>query len=93
MSRLIPALLVLLLLLVLPLIFKDRIAERVKACTVCHGKDGRATNEGYFPRIAGKPAGYLYAQLINFRDGRRNNALICQTTRTASSPLSMTTAE
>ncbi len=24
-----------------------------------------------FPRIAGKPAGYLYNQLVNFRDGRR----------------------
>ena len=24
-----------------------------------------------YPRIAGKPAGYLYEQLLNFRDGRR----------------------
>jgi cytochrome c553 len=37
----------------------------------CHGKEGRATPDGYFPRIAGKPAGYLYNQLVNFRDGRR----------------------
>ncbi|WP_293994373.1 c-type cytochrome [Sphaerotilus sp.] len=44
---------------------------RVAACTACHGKDGRATPGGYFPRIAGKPAGYLYHQLVNFRDGRR----------------------
>ncbi len=51
----------------------DTIAQRVLACTVCHGKDGRATNAGYFPRIAGKPAGYLYNQLRNFRDGRRTN--------------------
>ena len=49
-------------------------AQRVQACTVCHGREGRATNEGYFPRIAGKPAGYLYNQLLNFRDGRRANA-------------------
>lgn len=47
-------------------------AGRVLACVACHGREGRATNQGYFPRIAGKPAGYLYQQLLNFRDGRRN---------------------
>jgi cytochrome c553 len=52
----------------------DTIAERTRACTACHGKEGRATREGFFPRIAGKPAGYLYNQLANFRDGRRTNA-------------------
>lgn len=52
----------------------DTMAQRLQACTMCHGKEGRATNEGYFPRIAGKPAGYLYNQLVNFREGRRNNA-------------------
>jgi cytochrome c553 len=31
----------------------------------------QATNRGYFPRIAGKPAGYLYNQLQNFKSGRR----------------------
>lgn len=46
--------------------------SRVLACTACHGKEGRATPDGYFPRIAGKPAGYLANQLINFRDGRRS---------------------
>ena len=52
----------------------DTMAQRVQACTVCHGPEGRATNSGYFPRIAGKPAGYLYNQLINFREGRRTHA-------------------
>lgn len=51
----------------------DTLAQRVTACTLCHGKEGRATNAGYFPRIAGKPAGYLYNQLTHFRDGRRQN--------------------
>lgn len=50
----------------------DGMVARVLACTACHGKEGRATPSGYFPRIAGKPAGYLYHQLINFRDGRRS---------------------
>lgn len=52
----------------------DTIAERVIACGACHGAEGRATREGYFPRIAGKPADYLYNQLLHFRDGRRRNA-------------------
>ena len=45
---------------------------RVRACIACHGKEGRATADGYFPRIAGKPAGYLANQLINFQEGRRS---------------------
>ncbi len=49
----------------------DTIASRVVSCTACHGKEGRAASDGYYPRIAGKPSGYLYNQLINFRDGRR----------------------
>ncbi len=52
----------------------DTMAQRVMACTLCHGKEGRATNTGFFPRIAGKPEGYLYHQLRHFREGRRNNA-------------------
>ena len=52
----------------------DTMAQRMQACVACHGQEGRATNQGYFPRIAGKPAGYLYNQLVNFRDGRRHNA-------------------
>ncbi|WP_407645047.1 c-type cytochrome [Diaphorobacter caeni] len=49
----------------------DGMATRTLACTTCHGAQGRATTGGYFPRIAGKPSGYLYNQLLNFRDGRR----------------------
>lgn len=52
----------------------DTMAQRLQACTVCHGKEGVATNQGYFPRIAGKPAGYLFNQMQNFREGRRSNA-------------------
>lgn len=54
----------------------DPMEQRVLACMSCHGKEGRATPDGYFPRIAGKPAGYLYNQLVNFRDGRRNYPLM-----------------
>ena len=52
----------------------DTLAQRLQPCLVCHGAQGRSTREGYLPRIAGKPAAYLYQQLRNFRDGRRNNS-------------------
>src|SRR5688500_1472574 len=42
---------------------ENTMAQRMQACVVCHGKEGRATNAGYFPRIAGKPLGYIYNQL------------------------------
>lgn len=45
--------------------------QRLQACTACHGEQGAARRDGYVPRIAGKPAGYLEQQLLNFRDGRR----------------------
>ncbi|MDR7149722.1 cytochrome c553 [Hydrogenophaga palleronii] len=51
----------------------DTMAQRMQACTLCHGAQGRATSSGYFPRIAGKPVDYLYNQLLHFRDGRRQN--------------------
>src|SRR5690606_3926273 len=44
---------------------------RVAACVHCHGANGRAGPDGFYPRIAGKPAGYLFAQLVSFRDGGR----------------------
>ncbi len=54
-----------------PALIEDSLAQRLAACTTCHGKQGRAAPDGYHPRIAGKPAGYLLHQLQNFRDGRR----------------------
>ena len=50
--------------------------RQVRACTACHGDQGRAGPDGYYPRIAGKPAGYLYNQLLNFREGRRSYPLM-----------------
>jgi cytochrome c553 len=50
---------------------RDVMAQRVRPCTVCHGKEGRATADGYYPRIAGKPVGYLINEMNNFRVGRR----------------------
>jgi cytochrome c553 len=58
--------------------FEDTIAQRTMACTACHGPQGRAAPDGYYPRLAGKPVGYLYNQLLNFRDGRRHYNLMTQ---------------
>jgi len=51
-------------------------AQRTLACTACHGQQGRAGPDGYYPRLAGKPAQYLYNQLINFKDGHRHYGLM-----------------
>ncbi len=52
----------------------DTMAARMRACVPCHGEEGQGTSSDYFPRIAGKPAGYLYNQLVAFNDGRRHYA-------------------
>jgi cytochrome c553 len=50
----------------------DTIEARAQGCATCHGPHGEGTADTNFPRIAGKPAGYLRNQLENFRDGRRS---------------------
>ena len=60
----------------------DTMAQRLAACTSCHGSATAppaadpAGERRYYPRIAGKPAGYLYNQLLNFREGRRQYPLM-----------------
>jgi cytochrome c553 len=49
----------------------DTMQARVLGCAACHGGHGEGTGNDYYPRLAGKPAGYLYNQLLAFRDGRR----------------------
>src|SRR5688572_921809 len=50
----------------------DSLEARVQGCVTCHGQRGQGTHKGYFPRIAGKPAGYLYNQLLAFKNGTRH---------------------
>jgi cytochrome c553 len=49
----------------------DTMAARTQACAACHGQDGEGTSNDYFPRLASKPAGYLFNQLLAFKEGRR----------------------
>ncbi|OFA04302.1 c-type cytochrome [Duganella sp. HH101] len=53
-----------------PATLPDTLEQRVAACIACHAVKERG--DAFFPRIAGKPAGYLYNQLVNFREGRRH---------------------
>src|ERR1700753_861998 len=50
----------------------DTMEARAQGCATCHGTQGQGTKDDYFPRIAGKPRGYILNQLRNFRDGRRS---------------------
>jgi mono/diheme cytochrome c family protein len=54
-----------------PVVVADTMEQRARPCTTCHGSATQASKDGFSPRIAGKPAGYLYNQLVSFRDGRR----------------------
>jgi cytochrome c553 len=49
-------------------------AQHVAPCAPCHGAQGEGSSNPYFPRLAGKPAGYLLNQLIAFQQGRRHYA-------------------
>ena len=52
-----------------PATLPDTMEQRVLACASCHARPDR--NDAFFPRISGKPAGYLYNQLVNFKTGAR----------------------
>lgn len=56
----------------------SNLAERTRACTACHGELGRAGPDGYYPRLAGKPAGYLHNQLRHFAQGQRQYGLMAR---------------
>jgi cytochrome c553 len=57
-----------------PAVLPDTLEQRIAACASCHANKER--NDAFFPHIAGKPAGYLYNQLLNFREGRRQNPMM-----------------
>lgn len=42
-------------------------------CAACHGADGNSTNSAW-PSLAGQHASYIYKQLKDFKEGRRENA-------------------
>jgi cytochrome c553 len=56
---------------------QDAEAGRTKAaaCTACHGPDGNSTVP-QFPVLAGQSARYLFLELRDFKEGRRENAVM-----------------
>ena len=48
---------------------------RAASCAACHGANGISNND-LWPNLAGQKEGYLKAQIIAFRDGVRQNAMM-----------------
>lgn len=60
----------------------DTLQQRIAACVACHGVHGEGSpGSGFFPRLAGKPAGYLARQLADFQNGLRQYAPMEYTVR------------
>ncbi|MBD8873143.1 c-type cytochrome [Rhodanobacter sp. DHB23] len=60
----------------------DTLQQRIAACVACHGTHGEGSpGSGFFPRLAGKPAGYLARQLADFQGGLRQYAPMEYTVR------------
>ena len=45
------------------------------ACAACHGADGNSVNPEW-PRLAGQGEAYLYKQLTDYKEGRREDPLM-----------------
>ncbi|MFN2348313.1 MAG: cytochrome c [Thioalkalivibrio sp.] len=45
------------------------------SCAACHGADGNSVNPEW-PKLAGQGEPYLYKQLVDYKEGRRENALM-----------------
>jgi cytochrome c553 len=50
-------------------------ANNVAACVACHGAAGNSTITQN-PKLAGQHEAYIYKQLAEFKDGKRNNAVM-----------------
>jgi cytochrome c553 len=55
----------------------DAAAGKKKAavCAACHGADGNSLSDA-FPKLAGQHESYIVKQLMDFKQGNRNNALM-----------------
>ena len=53
----------------------DEIPPKAAACLACHGVNGNSTMPGV-PSLAAQNARYIYLQLRDFQEGRRDNAMM-----------------
>ncbi len=49
--------------------------ELSQACAACHGSDGNSVNPEW-PKLAGQHESYIHKQLMDYKSGRRENALM-----------------
>lgn len=49
--------------------------KKAAVCTACHGADGNSLSDG-FPKLAGQHEGYIVKQLMEFKSGARQNAVM-----------------
>lgn len=61
-----------------PFVKGDATAGAAKAavCSACHGAGGNGSINPAWPKLAGQGSKYLYGQLVAFKSGKRNNALM-----------------
>ena len=50
--------------------------QKSATCAACHGPDGNATADGQYPRLAGQYQDYIAQALHEYKDGKRNNAIM-----------------
>lgn len=50
-------------------------ATKAASCVACHGVAGNSVSPEW-PKLAGQGAKYLYEQMIGFKDGTRDNAIM-----------------
>ena len=50
-------------------------AQKSASCSVCHGIDGNSPS-GVYPNLAGQTPQYLFKQIKDFKEGRRQNAIM-----------------
>ena len=53
----------------------DNGKTKAATCVACHGADGNAVDPQY-PRLAGQYNEYIQQSLHEYKDGRRNNAIM-----------------
>ena len=49
--------------------------RKAETCVACHGPNGNSTN-GAYPSLAGQTSRYLYLQLRDFKEGRRQDPVM-----------------
>jgi len=58
---------------------------KAQVCAACHGADGNS-HSGQFPSLAGQTARYLYLELKDFKEGRRNDPIMSPMASSLSQP-------